>query len=205
MPLKPGKRDYTDKQKLDAVTTFLMTGNASLTAATLGISERTIFLWKKTEWWNELVNEVKKSDRLVISAKLRKVLDKSWHLVEDRLENGDWFFNQKTGELQRKPVSLRDASVVAFQAATLHDKLDRQDHFVVATEQIEDKLTKLAQAFTDLANGKKLKTEEIIDVTFRDVEETDTIKEIENDIPGNSLHGDAGRVEKEETLPSVSN
>jgi hypothetical protein len=171
--LRKGTREYTDKQKLEAVTTYLMLGSIELTAATLRIAPRTLWLWKKTEWWNELVNEVKKEDRLIISAKLRKVLDKSWHLVEDRLENGDWFFNQKTGELQRKPVGIRDASQVAFQAAQLFDKMDREDHFVVATEQIEDKLNKLAQAFTDLANGKKLKTEDAIDVVFKELEDSE--------------------------------
>jgi hypothetical protein len=149
-----------------------MLGSIALTAATLKIPERTLWYWKRSEWWSELVNEVKKEDRLVISSKLRKVLDRSWSLVEDRLENGDWMFNQKTGELIRKPVSLRDVSKVAFDAASLHEKLDRQDHFVVATDQIEDKLKKLAQAFTDLAKGKKTSVEEVIDITFTEVKET---------------------------------
>jgi hypothetical protein len=168
---------WTDKEKLNAVTTYLMLGSIALTAATLKIPERTLWYWKRSEWWNELVSEVKKEDRLVISSKLRKVLDRSWSLVEDRLENGDWMFNQKTGELFRKPVSLRDVSKVAFDAATLHDKLDKQDHFVVATDQIEDKLKKLAQAFTDLAQGKKHSVEDVIDITFTEKEENALSKE----------------------------
>lgn len=175
-----GKKEYTDKQKLDAVTTYLMLGNIELTAATLKIGVRTLWYWKRTEWWAQLVEEVKKEDRLVISSKLRKILDKSWHLMEDRIENGDWIFNQKTGELQRKPVSLRDASQVAFQAATLHDKLDKQEHYVIATEQVNDKLNKLAQAFTDLAAGKKLSTEDAIDVAFREIGASDEPQEDED-------------------------
>lgn len=171
--LRKGKAEYTDKQKLDAVTTYLMLGSIDLAAATLKIAPRTLWYWKRTEWWNDLVNEVKKEDKLVISSKLRKILDKSWTLVEDRLDNGDFVLNNKTGEIVRKPVSLKDASTVAFQAASLHDRLDKQDHFVVATEQIEDKLNKLAQAFTDLANGKKLTTEDAIDVAFKEVSDSE--------------------------------
>jgi hypothetical protein len=152
---------YNDKQKLEAVTTYLMLGSIPLTAATLKIAERTLWYWKRSEWWSTLVNEIKKEDRLVISAKLRKILDRSWSLVEDRMENGDWVLNQKTGELMRKPVGLRDASQVAFNAAAMYDKLDKADHFVVATDQIEEKLNKLAQAFTDLANGKKAPIEQV--------------------------------------------
>lgn len=182
--LRKGTKAYTDKQRLEAVTTYLMLGSIELTAATLRITPKTLWVWKKTEWWNELVNEVKKEDRLIISAKLRKVLDKSWTLVEDRLDKGDWFFNQKTGELQRKPVALRDASNVAFQAAQMFDKLDKQDHFVVATEQIEDKLNKLAQAFTDLAAGKKLGTQDAVDIAFKDVYEAEEdVEEDEDALP----------------------
>lgn len=161
---------YSDKQKLEAVTTYLTLGSVELTAAVLKISVRTLFYWKRTEWWNELVNEIKKEDRLVISAKLRKILDKSWHLVEDRLENGDFVLNNKTGEIIRRPVALKDAAKVAFDSASLFDKLDRQDHFVVATEQIEDKLKKLAQSFADLASGKKPKSDEIVDIESKEIE-----------------------------------
>lgn len=66
---KKNNKEYADKTKLDAVTTYLMTGSIALTAATLKISERTLWLWKRTEWWANIVNEVKKEDRLVISAK----------------------------------------------------------------------------------------------------------------------------------------
>lgn len=155
---------YTDKEKLEAVTTYLTLGSVELTAAVLKMPVRNLYYWKRTEWWNELVNEVKKEDRLVISAKLRKILDKSWHLVEDRLEHGDYVLNNKTGEIIRKPVALKDAAKVAFDSATLFDKLDKQDHFVVATEQIEDKLKKLADSFAALASGKKPKSDDIIDI-----------------------------------------
>lgn len=175
--LRKGTKAYTDRQRLEAVTTYLMLGSIELTAATLRIAPRTLWLWKKTEWWNELVNEVKKEDRLVISSKLRKVLDRSWAIVEERLENGDWMFNQKTGELQRKPVNMRDASQVAFQAAQLFDKMDREDHFVVATEQIEDKLAKLAKSFEALASGKKLASDEVVDVEFTEITDSEEEEE----------------------------
>lgn len=158
-----GDVSFSDKQKLDAVTTYLMLGSIPLTAATLKISERTLWYWKRTDWWAQLVDEIRKEDRLVVSSKLRKILDKSWTLLEDRMENGDWVLNQKTGELMRKPASLKDVSTVAFQAAQLHDKIDKQEAFVVATEQIEEKLGKLAKAFSDLANGKKPTPEDVID------------------------------------------
>jgi transposase-like protein len=149
-----GKKYYTDRQKLEAVTTYLMLGgNAALTAKTLSISVETIYLWARSEWWNRLTNEIKKEEKLQLSARLKKIINTSWDVVGDRLEKGDWVLNNKTGEVIRKPVSLRDASKVAVDAAVLRDRLDLGDSFSTQTDAIEDKLTKLALAFTNLAKG----------------------------------------------------
>ena len=55
----------------------------------------------------------------------------------------------------------------------MFDKLDKQDHFVVATEQIDEKLKKLAQSFADLASGKKPKSDDVVDVEVKPIEETE--------------------------------
>lgn len=145
---------YSDRQKIEAVTTFLMLGgNVIMTCATLGIPEYTIYQWKKTEWWNTMVNDLKHEERLVLSSKLKKVMEKSWEVVGDRLEYGDWQLNQKTGELVRKPVSMRDAAKVATDSIMIREKLDMNESFTIHADQIEDKLSKLAKAFSDLAKG----------------------------------------------------
>ena len=83
-------------------------------------------------------------------------MDASLVLVQDRLENGDWIYDQKEGELRRKPVSMKDAGKLAMDAANLRAKMNIQENHTVAAEHVEDKLAKLAKAFSDLANGKKL-------------------------------------------------
>lgn len=164
-PMKGGKnrpiavetnKHWSDRQKLEAVTTYLMLGgNVIMTCATTQIPEQTIYKWKKTEWWNTLVNEIKQEERLILSTKLKRVMEKSWEVVGDRLEHGDWQLNQKTGELVRKPVSMRDAAKVATDSVILREKLDMNESFTVHADQIEDKLAKLAKAFQDLAKGVK--------------------------------------------------
>jgi len=145
---------YSDRQKIEAVTTYLMLGgNAALTAKSLNISIPTMYSWTKTEWWNELVNSIRKEEKLQLSARLKKIVESSWEVVGDRLERGDWILNNKTGELIRKPVSLRDASKVAVDAAILRDRLDVGDSFSTQNDAIEEKLSKLAKAFTDLSKG----------------------------------------------------
>lgn len=150
----PTNKFWSDRQKLEAVTTFLMLGgNAAMTARKLGIPVETIYVWKRHDWWKDAVDEIRKEERILLSTKLKGVMDTSLEVVKDRLENGDWIYDQKAGELRRKPVSIRDAGKIAIDAANLRTKMDIQESHTIANEQIEEKLTKLAQAFTNLSKG----------------------------------------------------
>lgn len=159
-------KHWSDKQKLEAVTTYLMLGgNLRLTSHTLKIPDQTLYQWKKSDWWNKLVSEVKQEERLTVSSRLKNVMEKSWDVVSDRLQHGDWIYDQKAGELRRKPVSLRDAAKVANDTALLRERMDMNENFTVAADQIEDKLTKLAKAFSDLSKGK-LEAPQAEDIAF---------------------------------------
>ena len=145
---------YSDRQKIEAVTTYLMLGgNASLTAKTLAIPYPTVLTWTQSNWWNDLVHQVQKEEKLQLSARLKKIVEKSWEVVGDRLEKGDWIFNNKTGEILRKPVSMKDAAKVAVDSAVLRDRLSLNEQISLDSQAIEDKLTKLAKAFSDLSKG----------------------------------------------------
>jgi len=156
---------WSDGQKLEAVQTYiLLGGNQRQTAHVLGIPINTMQLWRKTEWWHDLESEIKQQENLTLSVRLKKIVDKSLMLVEDRLENGDFIYDQKTGQLKRKPVILKDAHQVAIQMIDKRDKLDVTRVYTVDQENIQEKLTKLAKAFEEFAG--KPKTIEVTDVVF---------------------------------------
>lgn len=147
---------WSDKQKLEACTTyFMLGGNLALVSRTLKIPYETLKIWKSSNWWKDLENDIRKEERLQLSSKLKKVIDKSWDVVADRLEHGDHVYNQKTGELIRKPMTGRDVGTVAKAATELREKLDLQEAHTVAAEHITDKLNKLAEAFSNLSKGIK--------------------------------------------------
>jgi hypothetical protein len=169
---------WSDSQKMEACTTyFMLGGNLTLTAEKLKIPYETLKTWKKAEWWQELENDIRQEEKLTLSTKLRNLMDASLVLVQDRLENGDWIYDQKAGELRRKPVSMKDAGKLAMDAANLRTKMNIQENHTVAAEHIEDKLNKLAKAFTDLAQGKKLETGPVEDVEFVEKETDNAIHE----------------------------
>lgn len=146
-----GKKHRNPKQKLEVVQLYLMMGgNVSRTARALNIPDQTVYTWRKTEWWNELENSIRREENLALSARLKRVLEKGMEAVEDRLEHGDWIYDQKTGKLARKPVAFRDAQKAVNDIIDKKAKLETTQQLTVAAEHIEDKLAKLANAFAKM-------------------------------------------------------
>lgn len=171
-------KHYSDSQKVEAVTTFfLLGGNLAETGRVLKINYDTLKTWRKSNWWSEIEEQVRKQEKLEISSQLKKLMDKSWVVVADRLEHGDWVLNQKTGEVTRKPVSMRDANNVAKVAVELREKLDLNEAHTVATENINNKLNKLAEAFTRLSKGETLEEPEDIEFVERTEGEQNSLPE----------------------------
>src|SRR5688572_21883315 len=81
---------WSDSQKIEAVTTYLMLGSLVLTSNVLKIPEVTLASWKKTEWWADVVKEIQAQENITLSNKLKSIVDKSLSLMGDRLENGDF-------------------------------------------------------------------------------------------------------------------
>src|ERR1700756_1348319 len=95
---------WSDGQKIEAVQSYLLLGNLTLVASVLKIPRDTLKIWKTTEWWKNMVEELRVQDDLQLSTRLQKIISKSFDAVEDRLDHGDFVYDQKTGEMRRKPV-----------------------------------------------------------------------------------------------------
>lgn len=161
---------YSEKQRLEAVQTYAVTGNMVLTGAMLKIDVGTLHGWKRQPWWREYEDNLRLEDNIEISGRLRKIMSKTLDVVEDRLENGDYVYDQKSGSMRRKPVSMRDAHKVfadgSAQRQVLLDKTSSSE----SVEAVGDKLLKLADKFAALAGRQK--NGEAIDVEVK-VAQTD--------------------------------
>lgn len=157
-PTKPPKKLkgklYPDHRKLEAVKLWLLTGNLVHTAAALSIPHPTLRQWRYSDWWRELVEELKSEENIQLNNRLKKIAEKSMEVVEDRLENGDWIIDKKTGKAVRKPVNLRDTTLT-FNS--LHDRRQRLlDKPVERSDnkQVIDRLQALAAKFEEIAAKK---------------------------------------------------
>lgn len=163
------KPPYSDSQKMDLVKTYLVTGNLLHSAATLNIPYITAKSWKKSEWWQELVSDIKTEDRVVLSDRLKRIVNRSLDITEERLDNGDWIYDQKTGEMMRKPVSMKDAHKVTVDLIDRREMLEDKPQEQTSVESVAAKLDAIAEKFAMIANAKpKIEVTDVIEMNTVD-------------------------------------
>lgn len=144
---------WSIEKKIEAVTTWLALGNLRHVAAVTGVSYGMIKQWRIQPWWKDVEAEIIASRRIQSANKLSKIVDKSLDVIDDRLDNGDFIYNSKSGELLRKPVTLRDATSAAnalMQRAAIIEKLNKDEAVVEATASIQEQLVSLAAEFAKM-------------------------------------------------------
>lgn len=172
-PISAKGKNWSDGQKLEAVQTYLMLGSVRTTAAVLNIPEITVKVWRTKSWWKDLEAELKLQDKLQLGTRLKKIAERSLEVVEDRLQNGNYIFDQKTGELVRVPVNLKDAHKVGVDSMNQREILERGQADNLNEGQIDNKLAELATKFAAMVNKKidDKRTVEMADV----VEDNDAV------------------------------
>lgn len=143
---------WSDQQKLEAVSSWLALGNLAMVSRILSIPEITLRVWKTSEWWAKAVEEIRLSENVQLSARMKKLVEASHVIVAQRLETGDPILNQKTGEIIYKPVNLRDAHRVAVDLIDRQKEVDKLTRDTAPSEERDDdKLAKLAERFAEMA------------------------------------------------------
>ena len=167
--VKPGKH-WSQQQKIETVLTYLATGSETKTAAATGVPKATLHIWRYQPWWKELVVQLQEEKDDSINADVAKIIEKSMATVADRLEHGDFGFNQKTGEIFRKPVNLKDAHKVAVDMIDKRNLLNGKPTSRTESVSANNQLEFLAKKFAEFATMTKqdlnraINQDEIIDV-----------------------------------------
>lgn len=150
-PKNADKRKWSDSQKVEAVQTYLQLGTVKLTAQKLGISEHTVYYWQGTQWWRDIIRDIKAQERILLTQRMRGIRDKSLDIVEERLANGDFIYDQKTGKMKRKPMQAKDVHKIAVDMIKEQIEIEKQEEHILNQDSIEEKLEKLAESFKALA------------------------------------------------------
>jgi hypothetical protein len=164
---------YPEKKKIEVVTIYAATGDAKRASDLTKVPESTIKAWRKQEWFHDLLNEIREENNERIDAMFTNIVERSLEQVQDRIENGDFAVHPKTGELIRKPVGVRDLSLVS--AINIDKRQLLRGLPTSRTESVNapNKLEQLADAFIKLANTKR--NEKVIDIEAEEVKTIEVI------------------------------
>ena len=153
------KSVWTQNQKLEAVSTYLMLGNMAETAIVTGIPHQTLKVWKTTDWFKDYSLQLQSEDIQKMDGKLKRIVDKALKAVEDRLDLGDAQFDQKTGLITRVPVKAHVALKITSELMTKQEKLHSNPVKEEVERTIDDRLAKLSEEFARFASMKTIDVE----------------------------------------------
>ena len=159
------KSQWTQNQKLQVVSTYLMLGSATETALVTGVPLPTIKLWKLSDGFKEYSLQLQAEDIQQMDSNLKRIVDKSLRAVEDRLDLGDAQFDQRTGEIIRIPIKAHVALKITSELMTKKEKLLSNPVKEEVERTIDDRLLKLSEEFSRFANTRA----NVIDVQMVEV------------------------------------
>jgi hypothetical protein len=167
--LPAGKKDdkghWTWETKVSVAEALVDFGNIRQIAEQSGVGYDTLLSWKKSDWWDNLLSEVRKNRAAETSAKFNRLVGISLEKVQDRIENGDYVLNNKTGQIVRKPASLKDINSVLSTAVDKAIKLEQEaNKETVSNISMKEMLTNLATEFAKL--NRKQENKQAMDIPF---------------------------------------
>jgi hypothetical protein len=166
---------YTWEKKIEVASKYMQLGNMRLVSELTDVNYQTIADWRKTDWWMILIDELKQAKKAKTGQKLAEIIDQSIEVVTDRLENGDWVLNNKTGEMQRRPVSLRDAAQVTNNLITRQIQMEElAEKITTRKETVQETLKVLAGEFAKWNRTQKNKDAETI--PYKEIQSGETIE-----------------------------
>ena len=174
LPHEPGWWDK--KKQLEAVTTYLATGSIAETSRIINVPYRTVQSWKlESEWWPKVVEEIQSGENQKIDQKMSRIIDKTLEKLVERIEDGDYMYDQKTGRMVKVPLKARDLERITSGLFDKRQLIRKQPTNIKSDPSNQaDRLLKLAEQFASFAAGKeKEEPKEIVDEYIVDGEWTE--------------------------------
>lgn len=179
-PMNEGKGIFglSDTKRIEVATLYAVLGQIDKVAELAQVSTQTVRKWRKEQWFLELLEDIRNENNDKIDVKFTETIHRSLDLIGERLEKGDAYVT-KTGEIIQVPIKIRDLALVAAINIDKRQILrNKPTRITQEATPVLDKLDKLAEAFTALANKKPILSTHIIeDAEYVEVIPTDEQKE----------------------------
>ena len=164
--------NYDREFRLKFVSDYLLNPNLAAICRAHDVPYDTALAWKKKNWWFDMSEEILQNHKEELLAKQRKIIEKTYDELGDRLNNGDEFFYPESGHVRVK--------VKANHLATVADSV------LKANQLLQGKATQISHVTIEsLADKLRTITQEAIEVnppsqTIEQIEQTHSDLESDN-------------------------
>lgn len=151
----PSKK-YSRETRYRAAAAMVAHGNSLVVSDLTGIPASTLRHWHRNDIdFQTMCQEVWVEFGEGIKSKLAAIIDESANQALDRLKNGDFVKDSRTGDLVRVPIRGKDAAIIG---AVSFDKLrlaESQPTSIVRHEDTQQNLKKLAEEFAAISRAAR--------------------------------------------------
>lgn len=166
--------NWTESDKRRAVTVYKSLGVMQKTSDITGIPYATLRFWQKQDWWKEYLLQERQEDDMELEVAATSIAKQAQDIVKERLENGDFVLDRE-GNLKRKPVSARDATLIEAIHLDKRSNLRDQPEIEQRTSTNE-RLLNLVEQFIKFTKAREInhiveKEEKIVDAEFEELRE----------------------------------
>ena len=149
---------YPEEKKIEVATLYAagVIKSAELERLT-GIKAATIRDWRTSDWWKSMLDQIHTTHDEELVSKMTQIVDSSLDTIQERLINGDYVYNQKTGEIVRVKVPLRDTVKVTSTIVDKRNLLRGKPTSRSETIRQDERLLQLAQEFRKFAQAKEIR------------------------------------------------
>lgn len=148
---------YPMEKKVEACTLYAVYGSIEEVNKLTNVPEKVLREWSREPWWEEILKQVYVEQNDKLGAQITNLLENALITLKDRLENGDYYFQEKSGDLKRKPVDARTLTGL-FQSLAIQRRLVRGEPTSITTNKqtLDDKLEKLALEFQRFTKARTI-------------------------------------------------
>jgi len=150
----PAKRVWhSEEDRIKAATVYAVCGSAAETGRITGIPAEVIRQWKTKEWWPQIIDRIRQEKDDELDVKFTQIVDKTVDQLNDRLEKGDYVYDNHSGELIRQPIKGKDLGVLTSIYVDKRELLRRKEKVSMDQASMKDRLDRIADDVRRLAAG----------------------------------------------------
>lgn len=104
---------HTTEEKINCVALYATCGSMLQVSKYTGVDYDLIRAWKcRAPWWQDTIQKIRLKQQDRLDASMTAIIDSTMKGLADRVEDGEYIQNPKTGEIARVPMKSRDLAIL---------------------------------------------------------------------------------------------